>query len=117
MTPKPEQVHEIMQKPLPEILDEIKAMITQAQLAAGDATAAAEEAKGYSDTAAVLAEKAATEAISEVKAGTAKQYEGLRKEIESLGKDAHGRIDALKGAISRANSVKSAAYNEDLPQV
>ncbi len=71
--------HNIMQKPLPEILDEIGVSITLAEKAADEARAAAEEAR-------LAGEKAAEQVMKKIRKVFLKMSQDITEELKETDK-------------------------------
>ena len=74
-TPSPTVRHDIMQKPLPEILDEIDASIGLAEKAASEARNAAEEAR-------LAGEKAAEQVMKKIRKLFLKMSQDITEELK-----------------------------------
>jgi hypothetical protein len=72
---KPAHKHEIMEKPLPEILDEISSSIEIAEKATADARAAADEAR-------MAGEKAAEQVMKKIRTLFLKMTQDITEELD-----------------------------------
>ncbi len=71
--------HEVMQKTLPDIIDELHQEAADAKASAQEARLSAKDAETHAARAAEAAQKAAVATIAEVKAGMARELEEFRK--------------------------------------